>query len=74
MATEALGEEIGGLNKIVSRGWATRNQYDCFYKTVHHNRHHRVPEPANPMSVGEVRSLLTGWLRNCLHWRLSDGR
>ena len=73
-ATEAFGEEIGGLDEIVSRGWATQDQYDRFYKTVHHHRHHRVPAPANPMREDEVRSLLLGWLRRCLDWRLSERR
>jgi len=69
-ATEALGEEIGGLKNIVSRGWATQDEYDRFYRTVHHHRHHRVPAPKDPMGEGEVRSLLLGWLRECCDWRL----
>jgi hypothetical protein len=73
-ATEALGEEICGLKNVVNRGWATKDEWDRFYHTVHYHRHHRKPAPPNPMSEGEAKSFLLGLLRSCADWRLSQGR
>ena len=73
-ATEALGEEIGGLKNIVSHRWTTEDLYKRFEGTVHHHRHHRKPAPPNQMSENEVRLFLLGLLRRCLDWRLSERR
>jgi hypothetical protein len=72
-ATEALGEDIGGVGNIISHGWATEDEFKRFEQTIHHHRHHRVPAPPNQMSDGEARSALFGWLRKCLDWRRSTG-
>jgi hypothetical protein len=71
-AAEALGDDIGGLKHVTARGWASQDQWKRFEETAHHNRHHRKPSPANPMSDAEGRSFILGLLRACLDWRLSQ--
>jgi hypothetical protein len=71
---EALGEDIGGQDKIVWHGWATKGEWDRFYHTVHYHRHHRKPAPPSPMSEHEAKSFLLGLLRSCVDWRLSKRR
>jgi hypothetical protein len=73
-AAEALGNEIGGLDEIVRRGWASEDQWKRWAGTVNYHRHHRKSAPSKPMPEDEVRSLLHRWLRRCLDWRLSAGR
>jgi hypothetical protein len=73
-AAEALGEDIGGLKHVHALlGWASKDQFERFEKTVHHHRHHTVPAPPNPMSESEAKAFIIGLLRRCFEWN-REGR
>ena len=70
-AVEALGEQVGGLDRIPELGWASEDEVDRFRKTAHHHRHHWVPAPPNPMTEIEGRAFVLRLLQRCLDWERS---
>ncbi len=74
---EVIEEDVGGLDKIVNHGWATKTSIKRFKRTANspgavgddsrHGKESTTP-PADPMDIGEARALveviLHNWLRS----------
>jgi len=72
---EIIKKDIGGIEEIVNRGWATKKSLKRFKHTANSPdaigddaRHGKQPTkpPKNPMALGEARSLLKLILHNWL--------
>jgi hypothetical protein len=76
---EVIEDDIGGMDEIADRGWATKASIRRFKHTANsptavgdesrHGRESTTPPP-NPMELGEARALVEVILHNWLHSKL----
>lgn len=72
---EVIEEDVGGLDKIINNGWATKSSIKRFKHTANspstvgddsrHGKESSTP-PSNPMDIGEARALVEFMLHNWL--------
>ena len=79
-AYEAIEEGVGGMNAILQKGWATKNQIRNFKHTANseaaigdearHGRERSTPPP-HPMSLQDAKSFIRGLFENLAHFKMS---